>query len=510
MNKTYFGDFIFEKIGGHGYYQIILSLILTIIGASPEGVFVYLAFQETPPIVDYTDSKGNIIEAQLDYNICNLEFKINYIKSLDTWLLQFGEDIYCSKFKVTLLAISLCLGGISAALLVRTSKYTGNKISLIIFSMLLSVATFLVYIKNYWPFFICHYFYGISSVSVFMLRNTIMAEHTSKQYRSYFIYCQIISSLISGCLFYYFFQNKINWRYVYGGNAICIFIFTLLFYFYSVENPRYYLINYDKKNSKINLVKSIRYIGKINRKSKEEIEEVVNFICENLDNVITPEDDNRKITSFTRHFPDSCMQHFKNDIDNQTSLLTEQEPAERFRILRVIAMYSIFFVYVILNILLVFEAKYYAQEMEDYFYISNIAGLGLMLLTSFCINLKPLGRRYVIIFFYGLALLSKIIKMSFIGNNTIALVTYLIIRNCAAPASIPCNVLVTESLTTKERVKTYGMLYLYAKIVCLAGPWLMEYLTDFYYSLSLCFLFTLSIISTIILKETLGKSLKDL
>ena len=309
MNKAFYGDYIFENIGAQGPYQIILSLLLIIVGGCSESVFIYLPFQETPPIVSFNDSNGNIIEKSLDYEVCKLKFDINYTKSIDTWLLLYGSEIYCSKLKVTMLAIVLCLGGLSAALLVRISRVIGNRFSIIMFSSLITISTTLIYFKNYWLFLLCHYFYGISGVSVFLLRNTIISEHTSKKYRSYFMYSQIIASLIGSCIFYYLFEKRINWRYVYGGMAIVNFVFVILFYFYSVENPRFYLVNLDEY--KIKCIHSIRYIGKINRKIKEDVEEViVNIFNEN--NYIVTEDivredisnesEANKVTSITRHF----------------------------------------------------------------------------------------------------------------------------------------------------------------------------------------------------------------
>jgi len=255
-------DELLEVVGSNKKYQIMVTLLLFIIGVSCEVGFIGVPVMETSPIVIYTDENGTQFKQIINYSICKLNYTILESESKSSWALDY--NMFCDKFKISILGSLLCIGGIFGSAFLQYLKLKGPMFALFFSCMILTCSTFLLISNDITYLYWANFFAGVSNIMCFMLRINIMTEITGPKYRSYFNNIVLSSSIFSTILIYYLFDNKVNWRIIYFGNAIIVLITSLCFRQLTVENFRYYYTNKDYKR----MIESLRYISKFNSKEK--------------------------------------------------------------------------------------------------------------------------------------------------------------------------------------------------------------------------------------------------
>jgi hypothetical protein len=474
---NYFGDTIIEKLGGHGKYQIILALNLFLLGTCSDFYYCFITLMETPPVVEYYENGEKIISI-INYDICKKNYTIIENLTKNTWVYEL--DIYCDKLRTSILGCSICFGSLIGAIAMRWFKNFGCKKCLIIFSLMICVSTPLLFFSNYYVFLFCNLFFGWANIALFMIRNTILTEITDNKYRSHFMNVMISTGILSNLLTYFLFSENIEWRWVYSGNAIALFVFLIFFIFFSVENPRFYHL---KKNMK-GLVESTKTIAKINA-TLENVEDLLNNVNnEKNENLITEKEIESPVVT---------------DNPNQNEI--------KYKLFRFIIM---FFAYVNLIMTITFEIKNYSNSMNDllYYLITSSMFISYIIL-AFMMNIPILGRKYTVILTMIILIIIKITKITVSFSMNVLVILFLISRLILFSSQIPLHTFLTESFTTKERLQTYGYLYISGKIAALFAPFLLEYLSVHAYDYLLIGLALIVIIMIIQLKETLNQKLLD-
>ena len=106
MKKHICSENIIQKISGNYKYQLIIYMLCLLMGSCTDITLYYLAFMQSKPYVEYTDSHGIQRIDQITYDICNQgNYTIVDSKSYHNWIYDY--NYYCSKFKVSFLSSSL-------------------------------------------------------------------------------------------------------------------------------------------------------------------------------------------------------------------------------------------------------------------------------------------------------------------------------------------------------------------------------------------------------------------
>jgi len=259
--KTSSMDDMLEIVGSNHKYQITIVTLLVLIGISCELAFIGVPVMETSPIITYKDYKGVLHKQLINYSLCNVNYTIVRSESKSSWVLDY--DMFCSKFEISLLGSILCIGGIIGSAFLQYLKLKGPMFSVFFSCMILSFSSLLLLSHNIVFLYIANFFAGISNIMCFMLRINVMTEITGPKYRSYYNNIVLSSGIFATLLIYFLFDHKVNWRYIYFGNAILVFISAVLFKLLTVENFRFYNSNKDYRN----MIDSLRYINNYNSES---------------------------------------------------------------------------------------------------------------------------------------------------------------------------------------------------------------------------------------------------
>jgi len=271
QNNTNSTDKILEMIGNNNKYQYTVVILLFIISLSLEIGYIGVPVMETAPIIQYTDDNNITYKKLMNYSLCKYNHTLVLNESKSTWVIDY--NIYCDKFKVSMLGTLMCLGGLTGTIFVQYLKKFGARFALIIACLINMFSTLLLLFPNVVILYIADFFFGMSNIMSFILRLNIMSEITGKQNRSYFNNLIISGGGTTIIIIYLLFDNNFNWRFIYFGSFILLIISTTLFYFLTVENFRYYYVKGDYPN----MLASINYIANFNGTNNNiQLEEELN------------------------------------------------------------------------------------------------------------------------------------------------------------------------------------------------------------------------------------------
>ena len=184
VNIVHSTDKLLELIGNNNKYQYTVVILLFLISLSLELGYMGVPVMETAPIIQYTDYNGTTHKSLMNYNLCKYNHTLVLNESKSTWVLDY--DIYCDKFKVSMLGSLMCLGGLIGSLIVQYIRRFGARFSLLISCYLNIFSLMLLLIPDLTFLYIADFLLGLSNIMSFMLRLNIMSEITGNKSRSYF------------------------------------------------------------------------------------------------------------------------------------------------------------------------------------------------------------------------------------------------------------------------------------------------------------------------------------
>ena len=259
--SSYSTDKILELVGNSNKYQYTVVIILFMIALSCEVGFYGVPMMLTTPVINYIDKQGDNHTTLMNYSMCKFNHTLVLSESKSTWVIDF--EIYCDKFKVSMLGTLMCLGGLTGTVLVQYIKTYGSRYALLVSCIINITSTFLLLFPNLLFLYLADFFLGMSNIMSFMLRINIMSEITGKHNRAHFNNFILSGGGTSLIIVYLIFENNYNWRFIYFGSAALLVISTSLFYFLTVENFRYFFI----KGDYTQMIASINYIANFNDKT---------------------------------------------------------------------------------------------------------------------------------------------------------------------------------------------------------------------------------------------------
>jgi hypothetical protein len=497
------GDKIFKRIGNNGKYQKMVLLMFCLFTGCGEFFIIYNAFMETKPIINYTDPNTNITysEVPLSYDICslNVPYEINWEKTKSSWIVDFA--ISCEKVKTSLLYTFLGIGGIFGVLSSSLVSKIGYKKYMIAISCIMLLSIGLLFIKNYYILLFVNFLMGFSCYPMFNLRTTILTEITDKKYRAYYLFAICVAAASWQIIMFTMFLLGIEWRFVYGGCGLILLCSLTLWKLFYIENPRFFLL----RNNREKLINSMIKISSLNGLNETRIS-MNSFLSEsqNLKKFGT-----ETIGSSTNDSSD----FFENSreeslIDSTTTINSEYKEENVFNHMTAwdtIRFCVIFVFYMMSSICILIEIKHYTNEIQSYYYYAScVIFIFLMLLVSYLMNLKFLGRRYTICGILVVLVTLRVFKYFFDGQ-----IIYFAIRMMNSTLILPLHTLLNESYGTKDRSFKYGMIVGLGKISTLASPFVSEFVPKSIYELLLGSLAAGIIVLIVLQKETLNKELKD-
>jgi hypothetical protein len=469
---NFVGDQIIEKIGGHGRYQILVVTMICLIAMVNGFFYFYFTLMETPPVVRVFED-GKESHKNFDYSMCGTSYEINTELTKHTFVYVF--DLYCDKVIVSMLGVLLGLGCLTGTILIKFIQHWGVRKLILISTIGHCIATGLLYFINTPLLMISIFIYGVSYMIISMLKTTIITEITDSKYRSYFMNGQFSSAILTGLIYYFTFDRDYDWRWVYLSSLIFMLMMSILFFFFSVESPRFYL----NMNDKDNLVNSMLYISKINKQSLD-LDQAQSLLD-------TPPEINDKD---------------KNDFSLSLS------PEVRHKINKTILIHGgvTYIFYGVMMMLINFEIKFYTNEMPSYgFYLISVLAIFTFTGVSWVMNFKVIGRKWSAIGVFAIVIILRIVKLT----TPYQVQTYLPIRLIAYTAEIPAITLVLESFPAKMQVTYFGYISLVSQFISSGSLFALEYLNQFVYDYTMIGLAIMLCVSIFIHKETVNSSIRD-
>lgn len=620
-------ELLLDKIGGKGKYQIIVSLLLLICGIGTDFCLVFLTLQVSFPIGYYKISDINyqnnvnininnsytysLIET-IDYNNIVKLNETYYIKgevtydfcekaggakniiidnqlSVHNW--EYDYSLHCDKFHNMLLSNTLFIGSLLGLIILQLAtnnrlnylfnRYINNRLRIPIsinliykenliklFVLMFSFSMLLILINSYYITLLMSIIHGTCFISIFILRSSIIIEMTSKNYRSYFISFQILSSIIIGTACPLLYKDKsINLRHIYLYLGLLLFVNFIFLHLILKVNPRSLIIN----NSIDEAIKSAIYIGEVNNVFSYKIDSEKNIISYKSETqvikneyvkIIHKYDDNNKkndiinnnnnnksrinIKEYFSHYDlavwiiNNYTNHELNTICLDRSVINKTLESDSYnknndieiinKSNKMVGKIHLNLIYItILNIfalvvvyLNMFEVSNYSNNVEQnstdmfkiYSILSEVLAASLYFLLSYIMNIEQIGRKGTIIINIGLCLIIRLyvfIVYFFFNNSeyTLPIYLYFLQKSISNSCQIPLYAILNESLTTKLRVNYYSKISIIVKICCVFVPILKNYIDYLSLSLMYCIFCIITIVITVFIQETNNLELKD-
>ena len=263
-------DKLIELCGTKNKYQFILLVISLMAWINNMMVSVTLPILEQTPDVIYKNKYGQLVNGKLDYEICELSYKITK-KIPYSWVSDF--NISCDKLKVgfigTINFLGSFLGSITFNLVVDNFGRKNTVIFSLIFYLLIN--TTILFFNDYYIVLFLNFFLELCGCYPNYSLLLMTEEITHLDYRGYF--GTIINAGYSACaLVYfplYFYLN--SWKKVFVVNSVIAFFILMSFILYGRESPRF-LISKGEINSAINILEDIAKFHNIEKEFKEKIQ----------------------------------------------------------------------------------------------------------------------------------------------------------------------------------------------------------------------------------------------
>jgi len=255
---------IFQLAGNSNYYQYRLSILTFLIWINVNTLSISVGFLEKSPDIKYYDTRSHeYIDTSLNSTICqwdnNYTITKNYTHSIVT---SYGYD--CDPLWIGIFGSSIFTGDLIGSFIFQylIEKF-GRKRTFVLNAIpyLLSLLA-ICFTPNYISIVVFIFFSELFSENIIFSTYLISTEITSSESRS--IFGSFINSAtgVCGILYSVYYKYIGNWRYCFlvcfGSNLI----FFVLFFIYSFESPRFYLIKKDFEN----FIETLRKIAKVNNK----------------------------------------------------------------------------------------------------------------------------------------------------------------------------------------------------------------------------------------------------
>lgn len=377
--------------GSKGFYQYVMTFILFLIGICTNLCYGTLFLMETPPEIEYFDTKSNsTIVSTLSYSHCLYDYKILDDKSKHSWVWDY--NIFCDKFKVSLLGFCYCLGStIGSYYLSSVLALYGAKKTFLLTISAYSVVCIILIINPYEyliVLYICVVLLGMFAVPAMILKVNILSEISSTSLRPYLNNIAQVSGNFTLMASYFLIENNFHWKILYISASILLIVLGISFFLIATDSPRHlFSKNIYNKNAMITLsiikIHYFNYGNKIDNGNETINTELSSYLTKIF--AICSNEEKEIILDYINQNNINCIYLKKYKLNsnnsNNTSIRLEKEKESNLNIKHNHKLE-------ILN-----EDTFYRPEenrlmKEDSFFISNyVITFGIIAYLNFLFNL---------------------------------------------------------------------------------------------------------------------------
>jgi len=243
-------------------YQAILLILLTFLEFISGFIIIALAYLEVWPEVTFTDVRGfahhNIT---LNYDICRNSTNFTLTERRVSFINDF--ELYCKTFEISLIGTLFFIGVLVGSLFSHfLSDYFGRKKTLLIFSIVLIIVQIIFSLNhNLILFYVLLFFLGMLYIFIALSGIVLLNESIDMNKRSIFTSVVYVGFSVGGMIFSVLFGLIDNWRNVFHVVLVIHLIIFIIFWYFALESPRYYLSKGLNEEFKICIVEMTKKSG---------------------------------------------------------------------------------------------------------------------------------------------------------------------------------------------------------------------------------------------------------
>ena len=476
---------LISHAGGAGRYQIIILIIGFFVWSSLSLHNTSIPMLEKVHTVKYYDNDGQLIEENLNYDICKKEYSVS--ETFDfSWVIEM--DIECSEASVGLIGSFVFAGLTCGSLLFSVMNKLLTPRTIIVMAIFVYVFfLFLTTVVNSFYFrLFCLLFLGISNGLALMNTMTLVSESVSSARRS--LFAGIINAGYSFCPIMYTPLYVIfgKWRFIFWLQNI-IAITCGIMYFLVLENSARM---YFSKNKTEEAIEVLKRIAEFNGRS-EEFEEKTN---------------EKEFDALLRNEQEGVEKDLTVEMKPKygySALLKYPSVRYKFLIFTFMFMSTSFLTNaVVINTKSMIGNMY--VNIVSLFCVEVVAGIS----CGFIINMPSLGRKKSLIgFFLGITIgfiLYLVFENMKLGAFSL-LMAMVIIRFCITGVYTTFYIYFMENYPTPLRSLGFGLNSTFGNLAGVVSPIIIEFINAYFLYVVFAILCGVNIFFTFFLKETVGK-----
>jgi len=477
---------LISHAGGAGRYQVIILIIGFFVWSSLSLHNTSIPMLEKVHTIKHFDSEGNIVEENLNYDICKNE-KYNVTETFDfSWVIEM--DIECSETSVGLIGSFVFAGLTCGSLLFSVmNKLLTPRTIIILGVFTYTFFLFLTTVVNSFYFrLFCLLCLGMANGLALMNTMSLVSESVSSERRS--LFAGVINAGYSFCPIMYTPLYVVfgKWRFIFWLQNI-IAVTCGIMYFLVLENSARM---YFSKNKTEDAIEVLRRIAAFNDKL-EEFEQKTN---------------DKEFDALLRNDQEGIEKDLTVEMKPKygySALLKYPSVRYKFLIFTFMFMSTSFLTNaVVINTKSMIGNMY--VNIVSLFCVEVVAGIS----CGFIINIPSLGRKKSLIGFYLGITIGFILYITFENMKLGAfslLMAMVIIRFCITGVYTTFYIYFMENYPTPLRSLGFGLNSTFGNLAGIVSPIIIEFINAYFLYVVFAILCGVNIFFTFFLKETVGK-----
>lgn len=521
--------------GNENKYQLIVLIITFCIWTNVCILSISLAFLEREPDVYFKNPINFVVanNSPLNYTICeygdksyNITRTYNY-----SWVIEY--NITCDRVLTGLIGSMMFTGDMLGSIIMKFfADKIGRRITILLGLVFTSLALLgITFCQNITQILILCVPIGLFTIITCLASYMLLFEVISSRKRAMYGSITNTAFSVSGIVFILLYKYIDNWRYIFYIASFFTFISTVLFYFFIKESPRY---NFSKHRFD-KFMSNLREIAKTNNRLDEFNSKIIEDgeykqIVEEIKAHIETCSYNHRILDIkevlNKDYENNCDIKFtivenSDEIINLKQQSTEKliRKQNKISLFALVKYSSIRYKFLILCFLwFCISGNYYGlsillKTLPNDIYFNGIMIYIFEAVAYFCagfiVDIKFIGRRGFVTFFYTIAIFGFTILWIFKNLSDDYIVGITFVSRFAVSGIF--NVLYTYSVEvypTSVRALGFGINSLSARIAGMIFPILIEIFVE-YVNLIFIVMNVLSFIFMLFMPETNGKHLQE-
>ena len=252
--------------GDKNLYQYLALFIVALLWGNASTIFISLPLLEDPPVVQYTNETGHLINDTMNYDMCKWEDNYTIIEHHKySWISDFHLE--CDEYKTGLLgsmnSFGYMVGSFTFSFVTKqfSTKTTilGSIIAYIIIILAMNI------FRTYYVILISMIFTGLLADFINLSSLVLVEETVCKERRAIFSSIIGIAFTIGAIIYFPLFAIFERWYVVFYFLAGIFLINGILVHLFLYNSPRVYM----KSNQRDTMLSILRGMAKINGRLDE-------------------------------------------------------------------------------------------------------------------------------------------------------------------------------------------------------------------------------------------------